>query len=86
YEDLLGDTYRQMSHLCDFLELKVSDAALKNVIRKYTPDQIDTSINDSLLHFNKGRIGNYKDVLDAAHLRQVENHFRQILPKMGYEV
>jgi hypothetical protein len=84
YEDLLLDPLPQLKRLCDFLGIEVENSAITDIIEWWQPEQF-LSRDDIHLHFNKGKIGRFRETMGEKELELCSEKFGPYLPKMGYQ-
>ncbi len=85
YEDLLVNPVNEVERLVDFLGLKkyVTDEDILGIIPAYQPDQLSDK-EVSCLHFNKGVLGRFREVMSQNELALCQDHFGEYLQRMGY--
>jgi len=83
YEDLLADPMGELRRLADFLEIEVPAEVLNKIIKTYQVDP--SSGNLKGLHFNKGVVGRFREVMNREQLDLCKEHFGTYLQWMGYE-
>jgi len=82
YEHLVEDTVSELKRLADFLEICMPSEALYKISKTYHVDSPFT--NPRGLHFNKGVVGRFRDVMNQKELNLCQEHFGSYLRKMGY--
>jgi hypothetical protein len=82
YEDLLLDYDSQARRLVDFLGLDTSQPAIQEVVARYRPAAAQP--DQPGLHFNKGKIGRFRDKLSDQEQAVMQARFGPFLKKMGY--
>lgn len=85
YEDLLAAPINELERLVDFLSLdrRLKYEDLLRITSTYQPDKLDVS-RANHLHFNRGVIGRYREVMSQEQLDLCSEHFGDYLQKMGY--
>jgi hypothetical protein len=85
YEDLWADPVHELERLVGFLSFDdhTSSKDLVRIASTYQQDQLDAS-QMSYLHFNKGAIGRFREVMSQRELDLCMKHFASYLQKMGY--
>jgi len=82
YEDVIEDTVSELRRLADFLEITSPSEALREISKTYHVDPSDINIKG--LHFNKGVVGRFREVMNREQLDLCQEHFGTYLQKMGY--
>jgi hypothetical protein len=83
YEDLLTNYEHEVSRLTKFLRIDESRPEVQKVIDVYRPGRAE---GQQGLHFNKGRIGRFREVYSAEEQAILTKQFAPYLSRMGYEV
>ncbi len=83
YEDLLAHSMNEMKRLSAFLDIKVDDQTLQQIIKKYDSKQLDTQYKNHL-HFNKAVVGRFRQVMSPEDLALCNRLFGEHMPRMGY--
>jgi hypothetical protein len=83
YEDLHADPIGELGRLAHFLEIEVPTEVLNKIIKTYEIDPSGGNLKG--LHFNKGVIGRFREVMNREQLDLCQEHFSTYLRKMGYE-
>jgi len=83
YEDMLLDYDHQVNLLLEFLGLNRNNDHLGSIIDKYQPDS--GSREQKGLHFVKGKIGRFRDVLTPDQIEDCDSLFGDYLRRMGYQ-
>lgn len=83
YEDLVADPIKEMNRLADFIGIHIDRAALTALIKKYSGGKPGESLKG--LHFNKGSIGRFREVMGEAELKMCKEYFDSYLERMGYK-
>jgi hypothetical protein len=83
YEDLLADRMGELGRLANFLEIEVAAEILGEIAKTYQVDP--SSGNLKGLHFNKGVVGRFREVMNRQQLDLCQEHFGTYLQEMGYE-
>jgi hypothetical protein len=83
YEDLVTEPYSELQRLADFLSLDVSSEDVHKIVENYQREgsQVDRVPG---LHFNKGVIGRFREVMGPKELDFCREHLGDYLKKMGY--
>jgi len=82
YEDLVADPIKEMNRLANFIGIHIDRAALTALIKKYSGGKPGESLKG--LHFNKGSIGRFRDVMGNKELELCRKYFGPYLERMGY--
>lgn len=82
YEALLADPVAVLRTVSAFLELTVDDARLAQVVAPYRRERVGSATRG--VHFNKGVVQRYREVLTDAQLDLCHTTFGHLLPTMGY--
>lgn len=83
YEDLLGNPLQEVKRLTHFLNLDLPKERLEQIVASYQKDSAEVSQHEGL-HFNKGIVQRYRQVLNTEQLALCEKLFSPYLEKMGY--
>jgi hypothetical protein len=83
YENLVLDPETALIKLADFLSLSVERSKIKELVKRYTPENLDNT-KENLLHYNKGKLGRFKDIMTRAQQDLCNEQFGDYLRKMGY--
>lgn len=85
YEDLVGDTERELRRFRDFVGLNVADEELKRIADHYSADAIRAR-NESWkrFHLNKSGAGRHLESLSEADYDLCERRLGDIRRRMGY--
>ncbi len=87
YEDLINDPFKQLEQLARFLNFDVTADKLHKIVSSYNRKKStdNKTENDfTILHFNKGISGRFRDVMNKKELEFCEIHFGDYIRKMGY--
>jgi hypothetical protein len=84
YENLVADPLSELERLVDFLALRVSRVCLQQILENYQKDKLTRGEKKSVLHFNQGIVGRFKEIMSAEDLNLCEQCFGGRLEKMGY--
>jgi len=84
YEDLLLDYDAQATRILSFFELSEDNPKFQAVIEQYRPDK--GSSEQKGTHFVKGKIGRYREKLNAAQQQRCLDIFGDFLESMEYPV
>jgi len=82
YEDLLLDYDSQTLRLVNFLGFNASQPAIQEVVKQYQP-AVAQPVQPGL-HFNKGKIGRFRDKLSDQEQAAMQERFSPYLENMGY--
>jgi hypothetical protein len=83
YEDLLRDYDAEAARLVEFLTLDGGRPEVHEVIESYRPGKAE---GQQGLHFNKGKIGRFREAYSAEQKSVLTERFGPYLKKMSYEV
>lgn len=83
YEDLQTDYDNQISRLVKFLKLNGDKSEVRKVVEDYHGPVVE---GQKGLHFNKGKIGRYRESYSAEEQAILKEKMGAYLPRMGYEV
>ena len=86
YEDLLADPLNEAKRLSRFLSLGLGAEDLVRIVEAYQMDgapEKDSHLSQGL-HFHKGRIGRFREVLTGEELALCNEQFGSRLRNMGY--
>ena len=83
YEDLQTDYYNEVTRLVKFLKLSGDRPAVQKVIEDYHQPVVE---GQKGLHFNKGKIGRFREAYSAEEQEILKEKMGSYLPRMGYEV
>lgn len=85
YEDLVADPLNELKRLADFLALEVPADVLLQIVTTYQRRNWSDSNGQSRgLHFNKGAIGRYRQVMNPEQIDLCVEYFGDHLKRMGY--
>lgn len=84
YEDLLRQYEEEMRRLVEFLHLDWARPSVQEVLQRYRPNR-DVS-GQAGLHFNKGKIGRFREVYSVEQQARLLEVFDEFLRKAGYEL
>jgi hypothetical protein len=84
YEDLSADPMAEMRRLADHLEVEVPEAALAEIVARYSREKLRAAPAGHTVHFNKGETQRWRRALSAAQQAAVSDAFADFLPQMGY--
>ncbi len=82
FEALLTDYDAEAARLVAFLGLDAADPALRPVIDKYRPGQVQPGQKGT--HFNQGRIGRFREKTTPEQQQVMAEKFAPYLSRMGY--
>lgn len=82
YEDLLTQYDREVERLVNFLPLQKDAQELSEVIHKYRSENAQT--DQKGMHFSHGKIGRFRQKLDAQQQEMLCSVFGAYLERMGY--
>lgn len=83
YEDLQTNYDGEVARLVEFLKLNGARPEVQKVIEEYHGPVEEGQRG---LHFNKGRIGRFREVYSAAEQEILKEKMGPYLPRMGYEI
>ena len=83
YEDLQTDYDNEVSRLVKFLKLNGDRPDVQKVIEGYHQPVVD---GQKGLHFNKGKIGRFREVYSPEQLVTLKERMSPYLRRMGYEM
>ena len=83
YEDLQTDYDIEVSRLVKFLKLNGERPEVQKVIEGYHQPVVD---GQKGLHFNKGKIGRFREVYSPEQQATLKERMSPFLPRMGYEI
>ena len=83
YEDILIKPLAQLERLCFFLEIQLEDKILINIIERWRQDNLKSN-QKKHLHFNKGSIGRFQELMSSKELNLCKKKFGKYLIEMGY--
>ncbi len=81
YEDLLRWPIEEMKRLVTFLGLELKDDDVSRLLEPYLPENL---VDPLALHFNRGVIGRYKQIMTPAQIQLCNDLFSSHLQRMGY--
>ena len=85
YEDLIADIVGELERLAGFLSIDVPSEVLHQIVTAYQVAQIKVDGRKiGRLHFNRGLVGRFKEVMSPEELDLCRQHFGDYLQKMGY--
>lgn len=84
YEELLQQPEATTDRICSYLRLNVKRKEIDAILFKY--DRNNKNADMKGLHFNKAKIGRYKDEFSEQELQKVNTALGKIILKMGYPV
>jgi len=84
YENLLADPLLELERLTDFLSISVPRPLLQQVVTNYQKGNVFSKEKLQALHFHKGIVGRFREVMSAEELSLCDKYFRDHLEKMGY--
>jgi hypothetical protein len=84
YEDLVADPVNELKQLANFLGLEVPEEALPKIVAAYQPENWSDSSLSQDLHFHKGAIGRYRQVMSPEQMRLCQELFGDYVRRMGY--
>jgi hypothetical protein len=88
YEDLLTDPAGELQRLAHYLSIELSTEELQPIIARYQMNKSSESQDSNVrrsLHFHKGVVGRFRDVLSADEIALCQEVFGDYLEKMGYQ-
>lgn len=83
YEDLLANPLQEVNRLVHFLNLHLPQARIEQIVASYQQDSAEVSQHEGL-HFNKGIVQRYRQVLTADQLALCDRLFSPYIEPMGY--
>jgi hypothetical protein len=83
YEDLQADYDNEVSRLVQFLKLDGGKPEVQKVIEEYHQPVME---GQKGLHFNKGKIGRFREAYSAEEQAVLKEKMGPYLPRMGYEI
>lgn len=99
YEDILNDTKVYLERIFDFLNIKRTNEEIENAILWASFDnmrKLENEQNESVSLFKnsdkelsfvrKGKIGNWKDLLNKQQIDLLHNEFGETMQKLGYKL
>lgn len=84
FEELLTNYDTEVERLVDFLELDTDNLALREVIEKYRPGQVQPGQKGT--HFNQGRVGRFRQKMTPEQQQTMAEMFAPYLSHMGYAI
>ena len=85
YEDLVKNTVGELLRLANFLEIKVKEDKIKEIIKNHSSKNLKKSnVNLNKYHFNKGKTGRFREVMTEEEIELCNKTFGHYLEKMGY--
>jgi hypothetical protein len=85
YEDLVAAPLKELARLSDFLAICPPSEDLCRILAAYDPHQVIVNEEKiSALHFNRGVVGRFRDVLGPKELELCQRHLGSYIRKMGY--
>ena len=84
YEELTSNPVPTLKSICNYLDISVPEAEMKNILIKY--DKNNAKANVKGLHFNKGIINRYRTVLTAEQIDQFKLEMGDVISEMGYDL
>jgi hypothetical protein len=84
YEALRDDYEAEVARLVRFLDIDPDASEIDSVIERYRPK--GAARDERGMHFNKGRTGRFRQVLNDEQQKDLAVRFGGYLEKMGYEV
>lgn len=86
YEDLVSDTQDQLRRLCEYCQIRIERAQLREIVRHHHADRIRKSTDKHHYHFNKGIVGRFNQEWNAHDIHVCNTAFDDFLKKMDYSV
>ncbi|MCI0552930.1 MAG: sulfotransferase domain-containing protein [Anaerolineae bacterium] len=83
YEDLQTDYHKEVARLVKFLKLNGDKPEVRKVIEDYHQPVVE---GQKGLHFNKGKIGRFREFYRAEEQEILKEKMGTYLPRMGYEI
>ncbi|RME59924.1 hypothetical protein D6779_03200 [Candidatus Parcubacteria bacterium] len=83
YESLVHNPRHEIARLVEFLGVNLSLDVLDKIVTNYQRDR--TSDKSDILHFNKGIIGRYREILTREQQELCQTELNSFLSKMGYQ-
>lgn len=83
YEDLQTVYDNEVTRLIKFLKLSGANPEVQKVIESYHQPVLDGQRG---LHFNKGKIGRFREAYSAEEQAILQEKMGSYLPRMGYEI
>ncbi|HXQ34105.1 MAG TPA: sulfotransferase domain-containing protein [Anaerolineales bacterium] len=83
YEDLQTVYDNEVTRLVKFLKLSGANPEVQKVIESYHQPVLDGQRG---LHFNKGKIGRFREAYSAEEQAILQEKMGSYLPRMGYEI
>ena len=84
YEDLLSNYDVEIARLLKFLQADPNQAAIKDIVAKYRPEQ--ATADNQGLHFFKGKIGRFRQAWTPEQRQTLNETLRPYLQRMGYDL
>lgn len=97
YEDLLYDTYGQFQNVLDFLEIRLSNALLRDIVERnrfarlaagrrfWKTNIIRQGSGNTKSHFRKGVAGDWQNYFKPEHVTKFKELVGDLLIELGYE-
>ena len=83
YEDLQTNYHQEVARLVNFLGLNGDKPEVQKVVEGYHQPVVE---GQKGLHFNKGKIGRFRNAYSAEEQAILKEKMGSYLPRMGYEV
>jgi hypothetical protein len=84
YENLLTNYDAEIERLCQFLKLDLQKEENRRVIEKYRPEKAQP--DQKGIHFRHGKIGRFRQKIDAGQQAIMAEQFAPYLSQMGYDI
>ncbi len=85
YEDLVENPAKELERLVSFLKLEVTSEDLTRITTAYQPQNISAlPSRKGTLHFNKGKIGRFRQVMTPEQITLCQQYFGDYLVDAGY--
>lgn len=82
YEELLTKPRLIADRICSYLRLSVNASDIDQILWKYNKENEEADMTG--LHFNKARIGRYKEELTLEQCQKINDSLAVQIPRMGY--
>lgn len=84
YEDLINEPMKQLARINDYLNTNVSVEKQQEILNKYDFSRKDADLKG--MHFNKAKIGRFREVLAEAEIIRMNQDLSKVLQDMGYSL
>jgi hypothetical protein len=82
YEDLMNEPMKELARINDYLNTNVSAEKQQEILNKYDFSRKDADLKG--MHFNKAKIGRFREVLTKAEIIRMNQDLSNVLQDMGY--